>query len=72
MKLPDMVSEFANTAPEPVQLAVKQTVAQLLGQMPPDVADGAIRAPGTSLATLFVSMQVSMRFWASGCMMWTD
>jgi len=37
MKLPDMVAEFAATAPEGVQIAVKQTVAQLLGRLPTEV-----------------------------------
>mmetsp|Transcript_16901 Transcript_16901/g.55469 ORF Transcript_16901/g.55469 Transcript_16901/m.55469 type:complete len:298 (-) Transcript_16901:133-1026(-) len=59
VELPEMVAEFAKTAPEPVQLAVKQTVAALLGQMPAEVADGAITATGQSLASLFFSMQMT-------------
>ena len=59
VELPEMVAEFAKTAPEAVQLAVKQTVAALLGQMPAEVADGAITATGQSLASLFFSMQMT-------------
>mmetsp|Transcript_11317 Transcript_11317/g.33238 ORF Transcript_11317/g.33238 Transcript_11317/m.33238 type:complete len:296 (+) Transcript_11317:61-948(+) len=59
IEAPQLVKEFAETAPPEVQTAVKATIGQLLGNLPPQVAESAIEAKGTSLATLMFSMQMT-------------
>ena len=59
IEAPDMVKQFAESAPQEVQTAVKVTISQLLGNLPPQVAESAIEAKGQSLASLMFSMQAS-------------
>jgi len=59
IEAPQLVKEFAETAPQDVQTAVKVTISQLLGNLPPQVAESAIEAKGTSLASLMFSMQMT-------------
>merc|ERR1719230_335934 len=59
IETPQLVSEFAETAPPEVQTAVKVTISQLLGNLPPEVAETAIEAPGKSLASMMFSMQMT-------------
>lgn len=56
---PQLIKEFADTAPKEVQMAVKVTISQLLGSLPPQIADGVLRARGRSLASLMFSMQMT-------------
>ena len=55
--LPDLVREFAMTAPRPVQHAVRSTIVQLLGNLPPEAA--SITATRHSIASLMMSMQMT-------------
>jgi hypothetical protein len=53
VEAPELIREFAKTAPKEVQFAVKTTVASLLGNMPPAVGDSSIvRWPRTNPSTL--------------------
>jgi len=56
---PKLVGEFASTAPKDVQFAVKATIGQLLGNLPPDVVDSTITTPGKNLGSLMFSMQMT-------------
>jgi len=56
---PELVKEFASTAPPEVQTAVKLTISQLLGNLPPQVAESVIETKGQSLASLMFSMQMT-------------
>jgi len=56
----ELISEFVETSPKDVQLAVKATVSQLVGSLPPDMAEGAITtSTGRNLASLMFSMQMT-------------
>jgi len=57
--VPDLVSEFAKSAPAPVQFAMRMTVAQLLGNMPPEVAKSSLTTTGQNIASLMMSMQMT-------------
>jgi len=57
--VPELVSEFAKSAPAPVQFAVRMTVAQLLGNMPPEVAQSSLTTSGQNIASLMMSMQMT-------------
>lgn len=59
IEAPALVKEFAETAPEQVQFAVKMTVASLLGNLPAVVAEQSIMTTGKNLATLMFNMQMS-------------
>jgi len=59
IEAPELIREFASTAPEEVQFAVKATVASLLGSMPPAVAESSITTTGKNLATLMFNMQMT-------------
>lgn len=59
IEAPELIGEFVNTAPEEVQFAVKTTVASLLGNMPPAVAQSSITTTGKNLATLMFNMQMT-------------
>ena len=59
IELPELLKEFAQTAPKEVQVAVKATVAALLGNLPPAVGDSAIQTTGKSLASLMFNMQMT-------------
>jgi len=56
---PELVSEFAQTAPRDVQLAVRATIGSLLGNMPQEVMESTISTPGKNLGTLMFSMQMT-------------
>jgi len=55
----ELIQQFASTAPDEVQFAIKTTVASLLGNMPSEVADSSITTTGKSLASLMFSMQMT-------------
>jgi len=57
--VPELVAQFAKVAPQPVQMAVRSTVAQLLGNLPEQIGDAAITASGQSIASLMFSMQMT-------------
>ena len=59
VEAPKMIRDFAETAPEDVQFAVKTTVASLLGNMPEAVAQSSITTTGQNLATLMFNMQMT-------------
>jgi len=59
VEAPELIREFAKTAPKEVQFAVKTTVASLLGNMPPAVGDSSITTTGKNLATLMFNMQMT-------------
>lgn len=56
---PDLVSEFAQTAPPDVQTAIRATIGQMLGNMPPEVAESAVTTTGRNLGSLMFSMQIT-------------
>ncbi len=56
---PDLVSEFARSAPKDVQVAVRATVGQLLGNLPAEVMDSAVTTSGKNLGSLMFSMQMT-------------
>jgi len=56
---PELIKNFAQTAPKEVQFAVKATVSSLLGNLPPAVAESAITTTGRNLATLMFNMQMT-------------
>ena len=56
---PELIADFAQTAPREVQLAVKATIGQVLGNLPPEFAQTVITTTGKSLATLMFSMQMT-------------
>jgi len=56
----ELISEFVEASPPDVQLAVKATVNQLIGSLPPELAEGAITtSTGRNLASLMFSMQMT-------------
>ena len=57
--VPDLISEFAEKAPSDVQDAVRLTVAQLLGNMPSEVAALTRATTGQNIASLMFSMQMT-------------
>jgi hypothetical protein len=56
---PALVQEFAQTAPKDVQLAVKSTIGNLLGNLPPQVMESSVTSPGRNLGSLMFSMQMT-------------
>jgi len=56
---PELVSEFAQTAPRDVQLAIRATIGQLLGNLPPEFMESTVSAPGSNLGSLMFSMQMT-------------
>jgi len=56
---PELVAEFAQTAPRDVQVAVRSTIGQLLGQLPPELAEQTITTTGKALGSLMFSMQMT-------------
>jgi len=56
---PELVSEFAKSAPKDVQIALRATVAQLLGNMPAQVMDSKVTTSGKNLGSLMFSMQMT-------------
>lgn len=56
---PELVSEFAKTAPKDVQIAVKATVGQLLGNLPSEVMQSEVQTSGKNLGSLLFSMQMT-------------
>lgn len=56
---PELVSEFAQTAPKDVQIAVRATVGQLLGNLPSEVMDSSVTTSGKNLGSLMFSMQMT-------------
>jgi hypothetical protein len=56
--VPDLVSEFADSAPPDVQQAVRFTIAKLLGNMPSEVAAITRVTSDKNIASLMFSMQV--------------
>lgn len=56
---PELVAEFASTAPRDVQVAVRATIGQLLGQLPPEFAESTITTTGKALGSLMFSMQMT-------------
>jgi hypothetical protein len=60
MEAKKLIGEFVQVAPEEVQFAVKQTVASLLGNMPPEIAnERSITTTGKSLGQLMFNMQMT-------------
>mmetsp|Transcript_7178 Transcript_7178/g.12078 ORF Transcript_7178/g.12078 Transcript_7178/m.12078 type:complete len:296 (-) Transcript_7178:442-1329(-) len=59
ISVPDLIKEFAQTAPMGVQQAVRVTVAQLLGNLPSEVAESSITSTGQNIASLMFSMQMT-------------
>lgn len=59
MKPDKLVAEFAASAPEEVQFAVKATVASLIGNMPEVVGESSITTTGRNLASLMFNMQMT-------------
>jgi len=57
--VPDLISEFATSAPPEVQEAVRLTVRQLLGNMPAEVAAVSRLSSDKSIASLMFSMQMT-------------
>jgi len=57
--VPDLIREFAESAPAPVQMAVRATVGQLLGNLPPQIGESSITTTGSNLASLMYSMQMT-------------
>jgi len=56
---PKLVADFAATAPDDVQFAVKATVSSLLGDLPEAVGESAITTTGRNLASLMFNMQMT-------------
>jgi len=56
---PKLVSEFAQSAPKDVQIAVRATVGQLLGNLPSDVVQSDVTTSGKNLGSLMFSMQMT-------------
>jgi len=59
IEAPELVSEFAQAAPRDVQLAVRVTIGNLLGNLPPEIMDSTVSAPGRNLGSLLFSMQMT-------------
>lgn len=57
--VPDLVSEFADSAPPDVQQAVRFTIAKLLGNMPSEVAAITRVTSDKNIASLMFSMQMT-------------
>eukprot|EP00308_Calcidiscus_leptoporus_P001780 CAMPEP_0119353796 /NCGR_PEP_ID=MMETSP1334-20130426/2899_1 /TAXON_ID=127549 /ORGANISM="Calcidiscus leptoporus, Strain RCC1130" /LENGTH=298 /DNA_ID=CAMNT_0007367175 /DNA_START=12 /DNA_END=908 /DNA_ORIENTATION=+ len=56
---PELVQEFAQTAPRDVQIAVRATVGQLLGSLPTELAESEVTTSGKNLGSLMFSMQMT-------------
>ena len=56
---PELIKGFAQTAPDEVQQAVRQTVVSLLGNLPPNVYDVNVMSTGQNVASLMYSMQMT-------------
>uniref|UniRef100_A0A7S0LCU2 Uncharacterized protein n=1 Tax=Coccolithus braarudii TaxID=221442 RepID=A0A7S0LCU2_9EUKA len=56
---PELVQEFAQTAPRDVQIALRATVGQLMGSLPPEVAQSEVTTSGKNLGSLMFSMQMT-------------
>ena len=59
--VPEMISEFADSAPPDVQEAVRYTIAKLLGNMPTEVAAITRVTSDKNIASLMFSMQMTGR-----------
>jgi len=59
IEAPELIREFAKSAPDEVQFAVKTTVASLLGNLPASIGESAITTTGKNLATLMFNMQMT-------------
>jgi len=59
IELPQLLREFAETAPKPVQFAVTATVASLLGKMPDALMEQEITTTGKALGSLLFNMQMT-------------
>jgi len=57
--VPEMISEFADSAPPDVQEAVRYTIAKLLGNMPTEVAAITRVTSDKNIASLMFSMQMT-------------
>jgi hypothetical protein len=57
--VPELVSEFADSAPPDVQQAVRFTIAKLLGNMPSEVAAITRVTSDRNIASLMFSMQMT-------------
>lgn len=56
---PELVKRFAESAPPEVQQAVRTTVMNLLGNLPPAFFDTSVRTTTQNLASLMYSMQMT-------------
>ena len=57
--VPDLINEFADSAPPDVQDAVRFTIAKLLGSLPSEVADITRVTSDKNIASLMFSMQMT-------------
>ena len=57
--MPELVGEFADSAPADVQQAVRFTIAKLLGNMPSEVAAITRVTSDKNIASLMFSMQMT-------------
>lgn len=56
---PELVQNFAETAPDEVQQAVRATIMGLFGTLPPGMFESAVISPGKNVASLLYSMQMT-------------
>lgn len=55
---PQLIQEFAETAPADVQAAIRQTMVSLMGNLPSHLYETNIMSTGQNVASLMYSMQV--------------
>ena len=55
---PELIQGFAETAPQEVQAAIRQTVVSLLGNLPAHLYETSVMSTGQNVASLMYSMQV--------------
>jgi len=56
---PELIKGFAETAPQEVQAAIRQTVVSLLGNLPAHLYETSVMSTGQNVASLMYSMQMT-------------
>ena len=56
---PELIQAFAESAPQEVQAAIRQTVVSLLGNLPAHLYETSVMSTGQNVASLMYSMQMT-------------
>ena len=67
IQAPELIQAFAESAPQEVQAAIRQTVVSLLGNLPAHLYETSVMSTGQHVASLMYSMQATIRRRRASC-----